>query len=494
MNSELFDARAKLARLKCRESELVEELLDVHKAVAAQKLVIDELIKASTIPPINRLPNELLEQIFLLIRSEREKLAHVSRRWRDVIFDTPSIWNEIDLSCYEGCPELLELHLERSRQTPLTVTLYSDQQPEVDIALLHANRIRVLRIFGDAQHIIDRIVSLTFPALEFLLVDVHARSVDHLLSLYSRTPTLKCLQLHELFHHPFPAGPASGRLSTSTPHITYPSDIPFQSLTHLSLEGAMNSWRLPPDSIQFPVLESLELRTNCPMPFLEAIVAPKLEQFEFSRNLHILPEYKAFDGPTSKFDNVRRIVFAASPGRILVPNDAFDLAQEFCFVFPGVRRAKINMQYLRPLFSPCQMLDHPHTPIENWTRLETLEIQDLDVNKVDMDFVNWFRKRKDLGLHLKLICEHRTANHNFVAPDAFKPGLFQTFQECCASVELCCVPVSSPMYLSVSANSLHLFTCPIEQLNQVNSTDLATLARMCSTEPADMLRAQFWTL
>ncbi|KAI5995048.1 hypothetical protein EDD15DRAFT_2365955 [Pisolithus albus] len=491
---ELFDARAKLARLKRRESELVEELLDVHKAVAAQKLVIDELIKASTIPPINRLPNELLAQIFLLIRHEREKLACVSRRWRDLIFDTSSIWKEIILSCYEGFPDFLELHLERSRQTPLTVTLDSNQQPELDIVLLHTNRIRVLRIFGDAEHIIDRLASFTLPALEFLLVDVHVHSADPLLSLYSRAPTLKCLRLRELYHHPFPAGPPPGQLSTTTPHITYLSNIPFQSLTHLSLEGAMDSWRLPPDSIHFPVLEFLELRTNCPMSFLEAIVAPKLEQFEFSRTLHILPEYKGFGGPISKFDNVRHIVFAALPGGNLVPYDAFDLAQEFCYVFPGVRHAKIHMQHLHPLFSPCRTVGHPHIPIDNWTRLETLEIQDLDVNKVDMYFVDWFRKRKDLGLHLKLTCERRTANHNFVAPDAFEPGLYHTFQECCASVELCCVPVSSPMYLSVSANSLQLFICPLRQFNQVNPTDLAALARVRSTEPADMLRAQFWTL
>lgn len=53
-----------MARLQCRELELLQELL----AVAAQKVVIDELIKASAVPPINRLPNELLAQIFLLIR------------------------------------------------------------------------------------------------------------------------------------------------------------------------------------------------------------------------------------------------------------------------------------------------------------------------------------------------------------------------------------------------------------------------------------------
>lgn len=491
---ELFDARAKLARLKRRELELVEEFLDVHKAVAAQKLVIDELIKASTIPHINRLPSELLAQIFLLIGSEREKLVHVSRRWRAVVFDTPSIWNEIILGCYEGRPGLLKLHLERSRQTPLTVTLDSDQQPELDVVLLHASRIRFLLIFGGAQHIIDRLASFTFPALEFLLVYPLAHSAYSLLSLYSRTPALKCLQLHGSYDHPLPSGPAAGQLSTSAPRTTCLSNIPVQSLIHLSLEGPMDSWRLPPDSIHFPVLESLKLRTDYPMSLLEAIVAPKLEQFEFSRAFDMLPVYKAFDGPTSKFNNVRHIVFAASPSRDVARHGAFDLAQEFCYVFPGVRHAKIHMQYLRPLFYPCQTVGHPHIPVDNWTRLESLEIQDLDVNEVGVYFVSWFRMRKDLGLHLKLTSERHTANHSFVAPGASEPGLYQTFQECCASVELCCVPVSSPMYLSLSADSLHLFTCPLGRYNQVNPTDLVALARRCSTEPADVLRAQLWTL
>ncbi|KAI5989587.1 hypothetical protein EDD15DRAFT_2370652 [Pisolithus albus] len=471
MNSELFDARAKLARLKCRESELVEELLDVHKAVAAQKLVIDELIKASAIPHINRLPNELFAQIFLLIRLEREKLACVSRRWRDIIFDTPSIWSEIHLSCYEGFPDLLELHLERSRQTPLTVSLGSNQQPELDIVLPHVNRIHVLRIFGDAGHIIDRLASFTFPALEFLHVDVHAQSADSLLSLYSRAPTLKCLQLRESYHHPFRAGTPPGHPSTSTPQNPYLNNIPFQSLAHLSLGGAMDSRRLPRDSIHFPVLESLELRTKYPMSFLEAIVAPKLQQFEFSRILHIIPEYKEFDGPLSKFDNVRHIGFAASSGGNLFPYDASDLAQEFCYVFPGVRHAKIHMQHLHPLFSPCQTVGHPHIPIDNWTRLETLEIQDFDVNKVDEDFVNWFRKRKDLGFHLKLICERRTANRMLrVSRVVLRSGVFPD------------VSLGVSKFIAVG------------QFNQVNPTDLAALARACSTEPADMLRAQFWTL
>ncbi|KAI6108590.1 hypothetical protein EDD16DRAFT_69445 [Pisolithus croceorrhizus] len=489
---ELFDARAELAHLQRREGELVKELLDVHKAVAKKKLVIDELIKASTIPHVNRLPNELLAQIFLLLSHERESLANVSRRWRAVIMDTPIIWSDINLRRYEGRPTLLKLHLERSRQIPLTVSLHDDQ-PELDVILHHVDRIRALRIFGGAPDILNRFASLTFPALEFLLVDLNSGFVDLLPSLYSRTPALKCLRLHGLREPLLPADPATGHPSSSTPRNMYP----VESLTELSLRGAIDDWRLTANSIHFPVLESLALRINYPVSFLEAIVAPKLERFEFSRSYKILPIHSTFNGPTPKFDNVRQLICSASPHPEMVWQGALDLAKEFCYVFPGVQHARIHMQYLCPLFFPCRTVHHPHdhhSPIDNWTRLETLEIQDLDSNEVDMHFMDWFTKRRE-GLRLKLVSERTIAN-NLIAPDASnaaKYSLYQTFQECCASVGLCCIPVSSPMYISMSAGSLQLFTHPHSKSNQLSQNDLVALARVCSAEPADMLRAHFCT-
>lgn len=59
----LSDVRAELVRLQSRELELLQELLDARKAIAPQKVVIDELIRTSTVPPIDRLPNELLADI-----------------------------------------------------------------------------------------------------------------------------------------------------------------------------------------------------------------------------------------------------------------------------------------------------------------------------------------------------------------------------------------------------------------------------------------------
>lgn len=74
-----------------RELEVDQELLGVRKAVAVQKIVTDDLIKASAVTHIDCLPNELLVQIILLIKYERESLASVSCSWRAVVIDTPSI-------------------------------------------------------------------------------------------------------------------------------------------------------------------------------------------------------------------------------------------------------------------------------------------------------------------------------------------------------------------------------------------------------------------
>ncbi|KAI6130640.1 hypothetical protein EDD16DRAFT_1515336 [Pisolithus croceorrhizus] len=304
------------------ESGLLQELLNIRKAVEAQKAVIEELVRARAIPCIDRLPDELLAQIFLLNRFERESLASVSRRWRAVIMDTPSFWSEIRLELYEECPRLLKLHLERSRQAPLTVSLYYDQ-PELDVVLLHVNRIRVLRILGSAPDILDRFASLTFAALEDLLVDLDSESVDPLLSMYSRAPALKCLRLEQL----------DESFSTTSLTTRY---LDNNSLTRLSLTG-IASWRIPRDSIRLPALESLALRINDPISFLEAIVVPKLKRFEFSEGHCGSSTYVAFCGLTSKFDNVDHLVFAP-PLLESLYEDALDLAMEICRVFRGVVR------------------------------------------------------------------------------------------------------------------------------------------------------------
>ncbi|KAI6108594.1 hypothetical protein EDD16DRAFT_69482 [Pisolithus croceorrhizus] len=419
---DLFDARAELIRLQSRESELLRELLDIRKAIEGQKAVIKELVRARAVPCIDRLPDELLAQIFLLIvyavdptrlnGAERTRLASVSRRWRAIIMDISSLWSCIYSEIYQGRPRLLKLHLERSRQAPLTVSLHEDL-PELDVVLLHVNRIRVLRILGSAPDILDRFASLTFPALEDLFVDLESDSVDLLLSMYSRAPALKCLQLDGLDE-------SSSAASLTTDYLGG------NSLTRLSLEGTA-SWQIPRDSIHFPVLESLALRTNDPISFLEAIVVPKLKHFDFSEGYNERPVCRTFCGPTSKFDNVHHLVFSP-PITESLSQDMLQLAMEICRVFRG--------RVGRP--------DHHPGPIGSWTHLESLDIRgftSIQAKRLDR-FMDWLMKRRNVGqlkLRLKLIGKDTTSGYPVIA------NALRTLQDHCASVELYRICILEPL-------------------------------------------------
>ncbi|KAI5989579.1 hypothetical protein EDD15DRAFT_1308174 [Pisolithus albus] len=491
--AELSDARAELARLKCRELELLQDLLDVRKALAAQTVMIDELVKASAIPPISRLPNELLARIFLLIGDARESLASVSRRWRAVIMDTPSIWSEIWLDQYRSRPTLLKLHLDRSRQAPLTITIYYNQT-ELEVILPHANRIRTLGIFGSASDVVAVFASVAFPSLEDLLVDLELGSVDPLLSMYSRCPALKCLTLWGL-NKPFLATSlTAGFPGNSIPHCMS-RNFPAESLTTLLLLGITESGDFPLGSIHFPILESLTLQINDPMSFLEAIVAPKLRRFEYSMGYGLNYICRAFNGPTSKFDSVFHISF--TPSRLKTfSQDAFDLAKGLCQVFRRVRHASIHMAYFLVLshWGLVYRSDH-HLPIDNWTCLECLEILGFSFNQADCRkfFVEWFTKRRNSEqrrLHLKLVSDDSASDFLAIRETS---NAYQVLQRCCASVELYRTPASPGTCLSASSGSLQLGP-PVFELDSASQTDFAAPVQTCPVKTVETLLAQLWSL
>ncbi|KAI6108593.1 hypothetical protein EDD16DRAFT_69470 [Pisolithus croceorrhizus] len=470
---DLFDARAELTRLQSRELELFQEFLDIRKAIEAQKAVIEELVKARAVPCIDRLPNELFVQICLLTvyslcptrldKAGRARLASVSRRWRAVILDTPSFWSEINLGHYYEFPGLLKLHLERSHQVPLTVSVDEDLH-EPDIISLYVNRIRVLQetTLGN----LDRFACFTFPALEDLHVDLQHNSVDRILSMFSRAPALKCLRLERL----------NESFLTESLTIGYLGN---NSLTRLSLTGRA-SWKVPQDSIHFPVLESLTLYISDPMSFLEAIVVPKLKCFEFSQKYNERPIYRAFRGLTSKFDNVHHFVLSP-PSPNLLFREALYLTMEICQVFRGVRHANIHTRFFPPFFHTDRP-DHYSSPINNWPHLESLEIQGFTAIEVRCwdSFLDWFVNRRNFGqhrLHLKLVGGEPTCR--------IVQGTLQTLQEYCVSLELYRIPLHPHMYLSASADSL-LLSSPL-----FGQTNLAALVQTC---PAATMREKLWAL
>ncbi|KAI6148849.1 hypothetical protein BKA82DRAFT_324886 [Pisolithus tinctorius] len=266
--------------------------------------------------------------------------------------DTPSIWSEIWLENYITST-LLKLHLERSRQAPLTIFLRVYDPELLDVVAAHPNRWHALWILCDTLEFLDRICYLGLPSLELLVLSLERDCAKSLPMIYSRLSALKHLQLRRLSASFSASSMTANLLGNSAPHSAFLGNIPAESLTKLSLWGTTYGSKFPRDSIHFPVLEYLILRIIDPMSFLEAVVAPRLERFEFSEQYcghHIC---RAFKGPNSKFDNVRHLIFAEFL-HVTPHQDTSDMAKELCQVFHGLRHATINMQYLFSLFPPAE--------------------------------------------------------------------------------------------------------------------------------------------
>ncbi|KIM62836.1 hypothetical protein SCLCIDRAFT_777446 [Scleroderma citrinum Foug A] len=159
---ELHKAWAKLHQLEGQERHLVEWLSHIHKEIEAQRLKIDDLVKARP-PPINRLPTELLSRIFTLCIPDPkfpEKPLHrivcVSRLWRDVVWNDTSFWTSIKVTRTQG-EKLLKNQLKRSRKALLDIWIedwdyrplhnaYDKLRALLGAIVPHANRWRSLII------------------------------------------------------------------------------------------------------------------------------------------------------------------------------------------------------------------------------------------------------------------------------------------------------------------------------------------------------------
>ncbi|KIM55690.1 hypothetical protein SCLCIDRAFT_1220974 [Scleroderma citrinum Foug A] len=162
---ELHRAWAELDELEKQERYLVERLSEIRKAIKAQRLKIDDLGP----PTINRLPTELLSQIFALCIPDPkfpEKPLHrivgVSRRWRDVVWNNPCFWTSIKVRPFQG-KNVLEKQLKRSRKALLDIWIEDWDHYELyeecfgfhallNTIVLHVNRWRSLTISDAHSH------------------------------------------------------------------------------------------------------------------------------------------------------------------------------------------------------------------------------------------------------------------------------------------------------------------------------------------------------
>ncbi|KAI6140251.1 hypothetical protein BKA82DRAFT_1003495 [Pisolithus tinctorius] len=113
--NKLAAARVVLVALEKQEQKLLEQLCSVRVAARAQRAKVEKLIKRLPTLPIKRFPNELLLRVFELVvhpadfprpptvqLDYKKCLAVVSRPWRTLVLDLPTLWFTIEVKPARG--------------------------------------------------------------------------------------------------------------------------------------------------------------------------------------------------------------------------------------------------------------------------------------------------------------------------------------------------------------------------------------------------------
>ncbi|KAL4064446.1 hypothetical protein J3A83DRAFT_4376653 [Scleroderma citrinum] len=433
---ELALARAELARLEAKAENLLQQLLETKDAAATQRTKINELVRRKS-ALIDQLPAELLLEILSLSIPKRsyvfqpvyefegrrkEKLARVSRRWRDIILGCPSLWTTIEVGSTTPSPKV---YLGRSRDAPLDIIIRcrprygSSTHTEIDLVLENlailitsAPRWRSMAIIGDVgllpvhNPIVRKFNRLTFPSLKSVIIHpcqpFDSNNESTLLTYpdflsQKRTPALEHMELDRYLpseHFRTVDTLKSLKLTlfsdTSTIDRLYPRRIPTESLTTLSLAGNITTWTLLSNSIHFPVLHTLTLQVIGGKRFIEAIVVPNLKEFVYGYEPREDRVAVVFGDLVSKFDHVHR--FSFSPSAIGLIRDLvvdYDDAVALSHAFPSVRHAELDLRVISPLFD---------NDVESWECLESLTFDSLhnwlpEFNRL----MSWLERRQQLG-------------------------------------------------------------------------------------------------
>ena len=151
-----------MERLSLKNHEMILQRLGEYRRFASyQKFLI---------APICRIPNELLSEIFIMCVADSNfktpfsfsglpwLLGKVCPLWRDIVLNTPFLWNRIPQISVQSDslgtdPALVQMSIELARGLPLSIDIdidttseYDVSTPLLDILLSHSDQISKLEI------------------------------------------------------------------------------------------------------------------------------------------------------------------------------------------------------------------------------------------------------------------------------------------------------------------------------------------------------------
>ncbi|KAK7037605.1 hypothetical protein VNI00_010817 [Paramarasmius palmivorus] len=275
-------------------------------------------------PPIQAVPPEVLSDIFALATfsehtvynhhsrfyvpdsvpksTQLHRLASVCRRWRDVSVSTPVLWSSILVHLNNdphpaSTVDKVQMHLDRSKSSPLTVTLnvesfnsvgYRESTLDLNrpdqregptswilfmMVLHNAARIRQLSIrshYGNSEPFSTSLMPRfrdRFINLERLLIDVDFSTNDPYVigGVFTQSPLLRRVDYHSS--------------TAKLPHL------PSTHLTHITLEGVPLR-HFATIMTQLPLLESVDVgvwaASSLDGEDLQRSVFPRLRTFHVS--------------------------------------------------------------------------------------------------------------------------------------------------------------------------------------------------------------------
>ncbi|KAI6027196.1 hypothetical protein EDC04DRAFT_2718262 [Pisolithus marmoratus] len=420
--NELNKARATLAALERREQELLDQLRQAHLATQAQRVKVEELVRQFPRPPISSLPNELLLRIFKLslgaatledgmrspdpLLSRKQGLAGVSRHWRDVILNSPSLWTTIVVTPF--CTEAsMKVNLRRSSQDTL--------KDWFAMLVPHAHRWRSFAIRDNVSEayiyaIMDKLQHLTFPSLTRIsMSNVPISPPEELAAkpvfLRPNTcPRLKYLNLVRGF-----SDAVDFRVPTST--TTLSLDFGFDlieenqhwipalfdslsslQLTSLTLAGYVDisNYHLTPNSIQLPLLEKFVCNLSHAKALVQAIVTPSLSHMECRHPGSWDDSPKdIFVGLESKFTSVHCLTLSELYA-VFQDWDSKE-TKDICRAFPNIRHLILDK-------GDAELMLQPDVAA-HWQHLQSLTIHSdgKDTSRLLERLPLWLKQRLDLG-------------------------------------------------------------------------------------------------
>ncbi|KAF5342671.1 hypothetical protein D9611_001281 [Ephemerocybe angulata] len=268
----------------------------------------------NTLAPINHLPPEILSIIFFIVAEQAPNrfpsyrqgpsvdmswlpcTTQVCRRWREVSLSCPALWSHISFTT----PELTELMLLRSKDTPISVVFETGKEGyprNTHIALAQSHRLKSIELQGNATFTSTKLTDLDdvfshcsgpMPILESLrLRDQHGSGFKFPGSSFlNGAPVLKYLEAHGC-------------------EISSWQDLPLgKSLTTLHLETHPGAVRPTIEELhscleRVPTLLNLNLTNLLPISF-------QSNPLKFGRLPPVLPRLKEMrliddDAPLSLF-------------------------------------------------------------------------------------------------------------------------------------------------------------------------------------------------